>query len=422
MTTEVHEGYKMTELGEIPVNWDVKFLSSVSNIKMGQSPPSNSYNQSEQGLPFFQGNADFGEKNPKIRYYCTEPTKIADRGDILISVRAPVGSLNVSNIRCCVGRGLAAINANDNCSQDFLYYLLQKSGNQLKRVASGSTFEAINQNDLKHAIIPLPPLPEQQKIASILSSVDETIEKTGALIEKYRQIKKGLMSDLLTKGIDEQGRVRSEDTHEFKDSVLERVPVEWECPKLGEIYKDLTTGSTPSRTKPQYFKGNILWVTSGELKYKIITNTKEKITQKAVEQTNLKLYPPGTFFIAITGLEAEGTRGSCAIIGKSATTNQSCMAFLSNKKIDTIYLYQYYLHYGNSLIYQYSQGTKQQSLNGKIVKQIHIPLPPLPEQKRIAKILTAADQRIEKEEAYKSKLLEIKKGLMSDLLTGRVRV
>lgn len=191
---------------------------------------------------------------------------------------------------------------------------------------------------------------------------------------------------------------------------------------IGEIYKELKTGSTPSRSNPEYFRGEILWVTSGELKYKTITNTIEKITEQAVKDTNLKVYPPGTFFIAITGLEAEGTRGSCAVIGKEATTNQSCMAFEANKEIDTSYLFQYYLLHGKYISLYYSQGSKQQSLNNKIVAQIPIHVPPLPEQQKIAQILSSQDEKIEDIKNKLNKLKSLKASLMQDLLSGKVRV
>jgi type I restriction enzyme, S subunit len=195
------------------------------------------------------------------------------------------------------------------------------------------------------------------------------------------------------------------------------VPDGWELKNLGAIYKKLSTGMTPSRAIPNYFNGHILWVTSGELNYNIIMDTKEKISIDAVKDTNLKIYPAGTFFIAITGLEAKGTRGRCAILGTEATTNQSCMAFNKNPLVDTIFLFQFYKCYGDKLAFKYSQGTKQQSYNADIVKRIPISLPPLTEQQKIASILTSVDTVIEKTEAQISKLKDLKKAMMQELLT-----
>lgn len=212
----------------------------------------------------------------------------------------------------------------------------------------------------------------------------------------------------------------NDDSIKMIETKLGKFTSEWSIVKVGDIFPILTSGSTPSRAKPEYFKGEILWVTSGELNYNVIYDTFEKITSEAVRDTNLKLYKPGTFFIAITGLEAAGTRGSCAIIGREATTNQSCMAFQVNEIIDTWFLFQFYKNYGEQVAFAYSQGTKQQSLNGNIVKSIEIPLPPLPEQKKIARILTTVDNLIEKTEALIEKYKAIKQGMMHDLFTRGV--
>src|SRR5437016_4943731 len=122
------------------------------------------------------------------------------------------------------------------------------------------------------------------------------------------------------------------------------------------------SGSTPSRTRPDFYDGNILWVTSGELDYNVILDTAEKITSDAVKDANLKLFPAGTFLLAITGLEAAGTRGRCAILGKPATVNQSCMAFEVTDKVNTLFLFHFYLLYGEKIAFSFAQGTKQQSL------------------------------------------------------------
>ena len=180
----------------------------------------------------------------------------------------------------------------------------------------------------------IPPLPEQKKIASILTSVDEVIENTQKQIDKLQDLKKATMNELLTKGIGHT---------EFKDSELGRIPKGWIIAEFGDYFLKLSSGMTPSRSKPEYFNGNIPWVTSGELDYNIITSTRENISEQAVKDTNLKVYPPGTIFIAITGLEAAGTRGRCAILGVPSTVNQSCMAFPENPDIDSTFFFQNYL-------------------------------------------------------------------------------
>ena len=131
-------------------------LSNVCIINMGQSPSSDSYNQNGDGMPFFQGNADFGKINPSVRYWCEKPTKIANAHDILISVRAPIGALNIATSECCIGRGLAAIAVKQEiCDQRYVFYALYSRVNELISKGTGSTFKAISKSILSETMIPI---------------------------------------------------------------------------------------------------------------------------------------------------------------------------------------------------------------------------------------------------------------------------
>lgn len=130
-------------------------LKEVCTINMGQSPDSSSYNGNEEGIPFFQGNADFGERYPVTRIWCNEPTKIAHAGDILISVRAPIGALNYAKETCCIGRGLAAITPNlEKVSSEFIFWLLKSKNAELNLMGTGSTFKAIGRKVLEETQVP----------------------------------------------------------------------------------------------------------------------------------------------------------------------------------------------------------------------------------------------------------------------------
>lgn len=196
---------------------------------------------------------------------------------------------------------------------------------------------------------------------------------------------------------------------------------DWKKSLIGEYYKYLRTGMTPSRTKPHYFKGENLWITSGELNYGYIDNTHEKITNKAISDTNLKLYPANTFFIAITGLEAPGTRGKCAFNRTSATTNQSCLAFEEVEEVNSKFLFYWYQKYGERLYYKYAQGTKQQSYNNKIVENFVFIHPKLQEQKKIASFLTAVDKKLNQLQCKKDLLAQYKKGVMQQVFNQELR-
>ena len=153
-------------------------LNEVSEIIMGQSPSSATYNTVGEGLPFFQGNADFGDEHPNVRMFCTHPIKIAEVNDVLVSVRAPIGAVNVADKKCCVGRGLAAIRPQKGKSiTRYLFHLLLANRGSLENKGTGSTFKAITGKVLNSVKVPHENLVEQKEIADILDKIIATIRK-----------------------------------------------------------------------------------------------------------------------------------------------------------------------------------------------------------------------------------------------------
>jgi len=281
---------------------------------------------------------------------------------------------------------------------------------------AGSVRESLNFSRLINFDFPLPPLPEQRKITQILETVDNAIEKTEKIIEKYKRIKQGLMQDLLTKGIDENGNIRSEKTHKFKDSPLGRIPEEWEVVRLGEV-----CDINPERIK--YEQGRIIkYIDIESIKdgnvsdYKIFKieeapSRAQRIVKEhdiliSTVRPNLKAFtiikPEYNYFICSTGF---------AVVRSKSSVNPLFLFHLI--WFDEIFLKQ---------VLPLVVGSNYPAVNSKELINILIPLPPLSEQKRIAEILSQIDQAIEKEEKYKQKLERLKKGLMEDLLTGKVRV
>mgnify|MGYP002673747842 CR=1 FL=1 len=153
-------------------------LKDVCKINMGQSPDSSSYNDNEDGIPFFQGNADFGERYPVTRVWCNAPTKIAQPGDILISVRAPIGALNFAKEECCIGRGLASLTPDKSkVSLEFIYWLLKGKKAELNSKGTGSTFKAISRKVLEETMVPAVDFDKQHEYAEILEKIYNVIQK-----------------------------------------------------------------------------------------------------------------------------------------------------------------------------------------------------------------------------------------------------
>jgi len=190
-----HTKFKNTEFGEIPEEWEIGKLSDNVEINMGQSPNSASYNYEKNGMAFFQGNSDFGDLYPTVKQYTTSPTKVATIGEVLLSVRAPVGEVNLCKEQCCIGRGLCSIKG--ECS-NFIFYLLKFHKKDLKKLSTGSTFTAVNKNSFDLLKVRFPSKDEQKQIATILSKVDEHIQDNKKELTHLKEVKKGLMQDLLT--------------------------------------------------------------------------------------------------------------------------------------------------------------------------------------------------------------------------------
>lgn len=172
----------------------VSKLKDCCTIIAGQSPESKYYNSNGDGLPFFQGKADFGELYPSIRVYCSQPTKIAEKDDILLSVRAPVGPTNLAPCKVCIGRGLTAIRPSEVLLTRYVLLFFRYFEAQLASKGTGTTFKAITQDVVKNLEIPIPPLSEQERIVSrieeLFSQLDagvETLKKTKAQLSVYRQ-------------------------------------------------------------------------------------------------------------------------------------------------------------------------------------------------------------------------------------------
>ena len=159
-------------------------LDEICSLTMGQSPSSDSYNQERVGIPFFQGNADFGEIYPITRVWCDKPTKVVDRGTLLISVRAPIGALNFAAEKSCIGRGLAGLTAKNGYDLKYIYYALKYKEQELNNMGTGSTFKAISKSSLGEVLIPNISIEKQKNYVKKLDLIQKTI------IDEKEQIKR----------------------------------------------------------------------------------------------------------------------------------------------------------------------------------------------------------------------------------------
>ena len=196
------------------------------------------------------------------------------------------------------------------------------------------------------------------------------------------------------------------------------VPKGWELSSIGKI-SDVSSGGTPSRNNEAYWNGNIPWVTTAEVQFKIIEDTVEKITEEGLANSSAKLFPAGTILMAMYGQGK--TRGQVAKLGIDASTNQACAAIVLHTGYEVDFYYQFLIsQYEN--IREMANSGGQQNLSGGIVKSIPVPVPPLTEQKKIAKILSTWDKAISVTEKLLANSQQQKKALMQKLLTGKKRL
>ena len=249
---------------------------------------------------------------------------------------------------------------------------------------------------------------EQEKIAEILSTIDSQIEDTEKLIEKSKELKKGLMQKLLTKGIGHS---------EFKKTEVGEIPVEWEVKSILSVSNTMS-GGTPNRSKKHYYiDGNISWVKTGELGAKYIHDTEEKITELAINESSAKLVPSYSVIIAMYG----ATIGKLSININEVTTNQACCSIICDKDILSYEYLYYYLDFNKDKLIALGAGGAQPNISQQIIRDFKITVPNVNEQEIIIQILSAIDNKVEKEQNKKQKLEELKKGLMQQLLTGKIR-
>lgn len=344
-------------------------LRDVSNIIMGQSPDSSTYNTEKIGLPFFQGNADFGELNPVAKTWCSAPIKIAYKNYILISVRAPIGALNIAAETCCIGRGLAAFDVNNKmCTQKYLWYLLKAKKNELLSKGTGSTFKAISKNILSEMEFNIPPVREQELCTKVLDVVFCLIRLKKEQLDKLDLLVKSRFIEMFGNPKDNPKRFKSI--------------------RIGEL-TDVLTGSTPNRSNKDYYEGKIPWVKTGEIHPGHINSTEECISEVALKETTCKLLPVDTVMIAMYGQGK--TRGQSGILGIKAATNQACAAILPCEKLNPVFLNQY-------LVIEYSRlrdmgrGAQQANLNLSMIKNYHILSIPIELQNQFADFVAQVDK------------------------------
>jgi len=447
---------------DLPEGWTSARLPDVADIIMGQSPPGSTYNEDGDGLPFFQGKAEFGEQHPTVRKWCSAPNKIAEAGDILMSIRAPVGPTNVADRTCAIGRGLAAIRPLGGIPTEFLLAALRLQEDELASQGTGSTFTAISRGNLDAVDVSVPPLAEQKrivaKVEALLARVNAArarLAKAPAILKRFRQsVLAAACSGQLTAdwreehpGVEpakvllariQSARIETAETPREKRQIEEafseaqfnvsedkiaigELPESWLPCRVGAIGTVLN-GTTPSRKHPEYWDGDIAWVSSGEVRNNIITETRERITSLGYSNTSVRLLPSGTVLLAMIG---EGkTRGQSAILRMEATINQNIAAvLLSHGLIVPEFLWRWFQFQYEATRMQ-GGGSGPQALNCQRVRELPFVLPPLDEQseivRRVEALFALADKIEARVQAATARVEKITQAILAKAFRGEL--
>lgn len=414
----------------IPDGWHLKQVQEFAvKMRSGGTPKSDNPNYYNGEIPFVAID-DLTSANKYLEKTQKHITKeglinssawLVPINSLMYSIYATLGVPRINLIEAATNQAILNLIPDTNkITLEFLYYLLLEKRSTILAHSAHTTQSNLNAKVVKELEFVFPKsTTEQQSIATILSKTDQAIANTEALIAKYTQIKTGLMQDLLTKGIDVNGNIRTELTHEFKDSPLGRIPKEWECVLIDDL-ANLKSGGTPSRQNSSFWNGDIPWVKTGEVNYNLIKETEEYISEKGLKMSSTVLFPKGTILMALYGQGK--TRGRVSILDIDATTNQACVGFLNLKKVTTNFLYVTLTNEYEKLRDLSNDGA-QKNLSSSLLKKYFLKIPSdIKEQERIDELFARIDNSIIKEQYSLYKLQYLKTGLMQDLLSGKVRV
>lgn len=350
------------------MEWRWVELGRVTDIIMGQSPPGETYNDEGVGLPFFQGKADFGDQYPTTRKWCSAPNRVAEPGDILLSVRAPVGPTNVARERCCIGRGLAAIRANRSCLDGgYLRFYFKQAEEALSRRGQGSTFSAINRAEIEALQIPLPPLSEQRRIVKILDQADRLRRLRAQADAKADRILPALFIKM------------------FGDPATN--PMGWPVKAIGQIVS-IRSGGTPSKSKPEFWDGNIPWVSPKDMNTELIIDARDHISLAGLEHSATRLIPPRAVLVVVrSGILAHSF--PVALTGVEVAINQDIKALVPSDGVLPEYLFALLRCFPSIGLSCVKTGATVHNVSTDKFRALEIPLPPVQRQEQFAAVLGA---------------------------------
>ena len=400
----------------VPTGWSLQPLSALAHYYNGRAFKPEDW--SSEGLPIIRI-AQINNKNTDLDYYAGDDVSDKNRiinGDLLFSWSATLTALIWNRGDAVLNQHIFKVEEKAGVDRKYLHQVILNSIEPLADYSHGSTMKHIKKGVLDEYCVGTPPLHEQQKIATILSSVDDVIEKTRAQIDKLKDLKTGMMQELLIKGIGHT---------EFKDSPVGLIPIGWDISNVRSLCSVVTKGTTPTSLGHDYKESGINFIkVESIIRNGVIDPNKfSYIDEAANKALTRSILCAGDILITIAG----ATVGKLAMVNEShipANTNQALSIVRVNpSKVNRLFLY-YWLQSGHIVNQVWSIQTvgAQPNLSLVQVGDFSVPLPSIEEQNQITYQLIALDRKKSLSSTKLDMLLNLKKALMQDLLTGKVRV
>lgn len=387
--------------------WEEKRFSDIATVVMGQSPASSSYNEIGDGIPFLQGNRTFGMRYPKIDTYTTEPKKIVQANSILMSVRAPVGDINLAPKELCIGRGLCSIESKIGTNK-FLVYLLKFNLPRLKSTENGTTFTAINSDDIRNLKVSIPSYEEQNKIANILSTYDDLIENNNKRIKLLEQMAENLYKEWFVRF-----RFPEYENAEFENGF----PKDWTIKRMQEFcYVTDGTHNSPKSVDIGIPLITGKCISNGFIDFNISYNISSSEHESIKKRSGLK---SGDIIFSNIG-----TVGNCCIVDYDREFSvKNVIIFKPKTMVETSYLY-YWLTSSimQEIFSTQTNGASQQFVGLNFMRRYKLIVPSNDVLENFAdKIVPIINQ---KKLLYKInlKLIEQRDLLLPQLMSGKLEV
>ncbi|GJQ23235.1 MAG: hypothetical protein HBSAPP01_10250 [Candidatus Brocadia sapporoensis] len=406
VNTQLKKGYKQSEVGVIPSDWEVKRLGDAAEVVMGQSPIGASYNRCCIGAPLINGPTEFTAKHPIKIQWTSQPTKFCKKGDVLLCVRgSSTGRINISDDEYCIGRGIASIRAKSGVDTSFITFQVESAVKNILVLTTGSTFPNIDGKSIKAINVLIPPTKaEQNAIATVLSDADALISSLEKLIAKKRNIKQGAMQQLLT------GKKR-----------LPGFSGKWEVKKLGNLGKFRGGSGFPIKHQGKvegdypFFKVSDM---NNEGNTTFMANSNNWISEFVRKEASVNVFPRHSIIFAKIGAAIFLERKK--ILLQESCIDNNMMGFVLDEDC-TDFKFIYYL-FLNIQLGKLVSTTALPSLSGREIATLEFGIPEFKEQTAIAQVLSDMDAEIEALEKKLDKFRMIKQGMMQELLSGRTRL